>query len=108
MKHFLLFYDYVPDYLARRGEFRDAHVALTAEAIGRGELVLGGAYADPADGAALLFLGETADVAEKFARVDPYVLNGLVTRWQVREWTTVVGRDAAQPIGPPKPLAAPA
>jgi uncharacterized protein YciI len=34
-------------------------------------------------------------VAEQFAAADPYVLNGLVTRWRVREWTTVVGPGAA-------------
>jgi hypothetical protein len=28
------------------------------------------------------------------------VLNGLVKSWRVREWTTVVGKDAARPIDP--------
>jgi uncharacterized protein YciI len=41
-----------------------------------------------------VFLGESPAAAEAFAAADPYVLNGLVTRWRVREWTTVVGRDA--------------
>lgn len=63
-------------------------------AVQRGELVLGGALADPPDRAVLLFLGESARVAEAFAAQDPYVLNGLVTTWQVREWATVVGKDA--------------
>ena len=34
---------------------------------------------------------------------DPYVRNGLVTRWQVREWTTVVGPNAAAPVQLPTP-----
>jgi hypothetical protein len=63
--------------------------------VARGELVLAGAFADPIDGAALLFRGESAAAAEAFARADPYVLNGLVQRWRVRPWTTVVGPDAA-------------
>ena len=92
--HYLLFYDYVPDYLQRRGEFRAAHVAAANAAIARGELILGGAFADPADGAALLFRSDSPAVAERFAQADPYVLNGLVTVWRVREWTTVVGKDA--------------
>jgi uncharacterized protein YciI len=62
--------------------------------------VLGGAFADPVDGAMLLFAGEDRTVAEKFAREDPYVLNGLVERWHVREWTTVVGDLAATPVRP--------
>jgi uncharacterized protein YciI len=57
--------------------------------------MLGGALADPVDGAVLLFQGPSAAVAEQFAAADPYVLNGLVTRWRVREWTTVVGPGAA-------------
>jgi uncharacterized protein len=94
MRHFLLFYDTAPDYLARRAEHRAAHLALAQEAVERGELLLGGALSDPVDGAVLLFQGETAAVAEAFARADPYVLNGLVTGWRVRGWTTVVGAGA--------------
>ena len=33
-------------------------------------------------------------VYEAFAKGDPYVQNGLVKSWKVREWTTVVGPDA--------------
>jgi uncharacterized protein YciI len=98
--HFLLLYDYAPDYLARRAEFRDAHLRLAWAAVERGELLLGGAYADPADGALLLFRGESAAVAEAFAAADPYVRAGLVTRWRVRPWTTVVGELAITPVRP--------
>jgi uncharacterized protein YciI len=95
--HYLLFYDTSSDYLERRGAFRSEHLALASAAVARGELVLGGALADPVDGAVLLFRGESPAVAESFAAADPYVRNGLVTRWRVREWTTVVGYDAAHP-----------
>jgi uncharacterized protein YciI len=99
--HYLLFYDVVDDYVTRRAAFRAAHLALARRAVERGELVLGGAVADPIDGAVLLFKGTSADVAVAFAKADPYVTNGLVTRWRVREWTTVVGPDAALPIADP-------
>jgi uncharacterized protein len=98
MKHFLLFYDFVSDYLERRVPLRPAHLAFARAAQARGELVLGGALADPLDGALLLFVGESRDVAEQFAQADPYVTNGLATTWHVREWMTVVGADAAKPI----------
>ncbi|HEY9254996.1 MAG TPA: YciI-like protein [Stenotrophomonas sp.] len=98
MAHFLLFYDTAPDYLQRRGEFRDQHLQLAWAAAGRGELLLGGALSDPVDGAVLLFQGEDASVVEDFARKDPYVLNGLVREWKVRAWTTVVGKQAATPV----------
>ena len=96
--HYLLFYDVVDDYAERRLAFRDAHLKLARKAIECGELVLGGALADPVDGAVLLFRGSAPQVAERFAAADPYVTNGLVTKWNVREWTTVVGPEAEMPL----------
>jgi uncharacterized protein YciI len=98
--HFLLMYDVSPDYLARRVEFRDEHLTLAWQSHGRGELMLGGALADPADSAILLFRGDSPEVAERFAEADPYVRHGLVTRWRVRPWMTVAGIEAATPIHP--------
>ncbi|WP_210394614.1 YciI-like protein [Motiliproteus sediminis] len=96
--HFILFYDYAPDYLERRGEFRDAHLAWAKASIDRGEFWLGGAFANPADGAAIIFNADSAAVVEDFAQGDPYVINGLVTGWRVREWTTVAGKAACNPL----------
>lgn len=98
MKHFLLFYDTAPDYLDRRPAFRGDHLAYAQAAVARGELVLGGALADPPDRAILLFRAPDVAVAEEFAAGDPYVLNGLVTGWTVREGSTVVGAGAAIPL----------
>jgi uncharacterized protein len=100
MKHYLLFYETAADYLTRRASHRAEHLAKAWAASQRGELVLGGALADPIDGAVLLFKGESRSVVEDFARADPYVSSGLVKRWQVREWTTVVGDEAATPVHP--------
>jgi uncharacterized protein len=97
--HYLLFYEVGDDYVSRRAEFRDAHLKRAWEASARGELILGGALTDPVDGAVLLFKGDSPEVAASFARTDPYVTSGVVKRWYVREWTTVVGRDAATPVG---------
>ncbi|MBS0233765.1 MAG: YciI family protein [Proteobacteria bacterium] len=98
--HYVLFYDYVQDYLERRGSLRDAHLVLATAAVERDELILGGAFAGPTDGGMLLFSGSSPAVAENFAKADPYVTKGLVTKWRVREWTTVVGKDAAYPAKP--------
>ncbi|WP_343521214.1 YciI-like protein [Sphingomonas sp.] len=100
MAHWLLSYELAPDYLARRSQFRDAHLSLAWTAADRGELLLAGAAGDPIDGALLLFIADDATVAETFARNDPYVVNGLVTSWRVRPWATVAGRDAAAPVRP--------
>lgn len=96
--HYLLFYDVVPDYVTRRQPVRAAHFEYARPFIDRGELVLGGALADPTDAAVLLFRGETADVARAFAAEDPYVQRGIVTGWRVRSWTTVLGSDAEVPL----------
>ncbi|MDX2234948.1 MAG: YciI-like protein [Hyphomonadaceae bacterium] len=98
IKHYLLMYELSPDYLERRPLFRTEHLALAKACVDRGELLLGGALADPPDAAILLFQGEGPEAAEAFARSDPYVLNGLVRAWRVRPWTTVVGPGAATPV----------
>lgn len=98
--HYLLTYDLASDYLERRGEFRDEHLKLAWEAQARGEILIAGALAEPADTALLVFSGDTPEAAERFARADPYVANGLVKSWRVRPWNTVVGKDAANPVRP--------
>ena len=99
-RHFLLFYDYVADVLDRRPQFRGAHLKHAWAAVERGEILVAGALAEPVDGAVLMFAGEDKSVAEDFARADPYVLGGLVHRWYVRDWTTVVGQFAATQVRP--------
>ena len=98
--HYLLMYDVTDDYVERRAQFRMAHLELARKAVERGEMVLGGALADPVDAAILLFRGDSPAVAEAFAKADPYVANGLVKRWRVRPWTTVIGPLAESPVAP--------
>jgi uncharacterized protein YciI len=98
--HYLLHYTTAPDYLQRRAAFRQEHLTLAWEACDRGELILGGAVGDPAESALLVFRGASREVAERFAKADPYVRNGLVQRWEVKPWTTVVGTLAEAPVRP--------
>ncbi len=100
--HYLLFYEAGPDYMARRAQFRDEHLRLAWQARERGDLVLAGALGDPVEGAALLFRGDTDAAAVAFAKADPYVTNGLVKQWKVRQWNTVVGEAAENPLRPAK------
>ena len=90
MNYYLLFYRTIENYIERRAPFRQLHFEKLREAHDRKELVMAGAYADPADGAALVFRGKSAEVAERFAKTDPYVLNGLIEHWEVRAWTVVI------------------
>jgi uncharacterized protein YciI len=93
--HYVLLYEVVDDYVARRTAFRAEHLRLASEAHARGEIVLAGALADPADGAMIVFRGPGPEAAEAFAKADPYVHNGLVKAWRVRTWNTVVGDGAS-------------
>jgi uncharacterized protein YciI len=90
MNYFLLIYHVVEDYVSRRTPYREKHLQLAREAHQRGDLILGGALADPVDQAVLVFRAPDRTVVEDFVRNDPYVHNGLVGRWEIRIWTVVI------------------
>lgn len=94
MKHFALFYDFVPDFREKRVPHRAAHLAYLNAAVARGELHLAGAFAEDPPGSLLILKAEKPDTVDAFARADPYVVHGIATGFRVREWTTVVGPDA--------------
>lgn len=95
MNYYALFYEVVDDFVARRGPFRREHLRLAAEARKRGEVLLAGALAEPSDRALIVFHAADKSLAEAFARQDPYVVNGLVKKWEVRPWNVVVGNEPA-------------
>jgi len=95
MNYYALFYYVVDDYVSRRSLYRDEHLRLAQEAHRRGELLLAGALTDPVDRALLVFRAPERSVVEDFVRKDPYVLNGLVTRWEIRSWAVVIGNEPA-------------
>jgi hypothetical protein len=95
--HLLLFYEYVEDYVEKRKPLRGSHFAHAQASYDRGELALAGAYADSPAGGVLVFRGDRPEIAREFAQNDPYVLNGLVTSWHVRPWTTVLGDGKTLP-----------
>jgi len=100
MAYFALFYDVVEDYVTRRAAFREEHLRLAREANERGELLLAGALSDPVDRTLLVFRAPDRGAAERFVASDPYVKNGLVTRWEVRPWTVVIGGEVFEPASP--------
>ena len=91
MEYFVLIYSLVDDYLIRRTTFRETHLRLAKESNSKGELIMAGAFSDPADRALLVFRVKDKAVIEEFIRNDPYVENGLVTRWEIRPWSVVIG-----------------
>lgn len=101
MNYYALIYETIDDYVARRAEFREQHLRIAREYRERGELVLGGAFDDPVDRALIVFRADNKSQVEEFASKDPYVVNGLVKKWEVRPWKVVVGQEQHAPSALP-------
>jgi uncharacterized protein YciI len=91
--YYMLLYDVVDNFIERRAPFREEHLGMVNKAAERGELWMAGALTDPVDGAALVFKTDDPSIPETFAKNDPYVKEGLVTNWKVREWAVVIGGE---------------
>lgn len=87
--HHILFYDYVPDMVDRRGPHREAHLQRIADERKAGRVVMAGALGDPPHGAAIVFRGVDPEAIEAFAGADPYVAAGLVTARRIERWNVV-------------------
>ena len=91
--YYILFYKTVEDYIEKRAPYRSEHLQLVQEAYDRGEIVMAGAFDEPADGAILVFKGDNPDKVKEFVQNDPYVKNELIKEWYVRRWNVVVGGE---------------
>lgn len=92
--YYVLLYDVVENFIERRASFREEHLKLVNDACLRHEIVMAGAFSEPVDGAAVIFRSEDRTAVMRFVEADPYVREGLVTRWRVRGWNVVAGWDA--------------
>ena len=87
---YVLFYDSADDVLSKAPVHFAGHSARFREFHERGALLLIGPFGDPqAEGSMGVFT--TREAAEEFARGDPFVLEGVVRAWHVREWNEVLG-----------------
>lgn len=94
MGYYVLTYEVVENFAARRTLYRERHLRLVRDAHAKGQLLLAGAVGDPPGHALLVFRSPDRTAAEAFAQNDPYVREGLVRRWDVQPWAVVVGGDA--------------
>jgi uncharacterized protein YciI len=91
MRDYILLCEVVDDYVNKRVPIRDEHLSIANKAVEKGQLMLGGAFDNRVGGAALVFKTEDRSAVEDFVKNDPYVQNGLITDWKIREWTVVIG-----------------
>lgn len=103
----MLWYEVGPDYLAKRAQYREQHLSLARKARDAGLLLAGGALtawhsdggmADAPQAAALYFQTDDPTHVAQFADADPYVIHGLVRRYQIFRWHTVAGVVAEQQL----------
>lgn len=87
--HHILFYEYVPDVVERRGPHREAHLERIRAEREAGRIVMAGALGDPPHGAAIVFRETPEADIEAWADADPYVEAGLVAKRRVEEWRVV-------------------
>ena len=84
--HWLLQYTYTDNVLEKRVPHRSEHLKLAGEFKKAGKMVMGGALGD-LTGATVIF--RSKEDAEDFISQDPYVKNGIVTDYVVKEWSVV-------------------
>ena len=89
---YVLFYESGDDVASKAPLHMDRHGAHIDEFHAAGTLLQIGTFGDPqTEGAMGVFT--TSDAAEEFATNDPFVLNGVVRRWYIREWREILGGD---------------
>jgi len=88
MKYVLL-YESADDVASKAPAQFPAHKARLDEFHARGDLLMVGTFGDPqTQGSMAIF--RTREAAEEFAREDPFVLNGVVARYEIRDWDEVL------------------
>jgi len=84
----VMFYEVAPDGLSKVMTHIEAHRARLNEFHARGVLLMAGPFANPAEGALGIFTRKKD--AEEFIQGDPFVINGIVSKWRLLEWNEVL------------------
>jgi uncharacterized protein YciI len=88
MKYVLL-YESADDVATKAPPHFPAHTARLDEFHARGDLLMVGTFGDPqSQGSMAIF--RTREAAEQFVRDDPFVVNGVVRSYEIRDWNEVL------------------
>jgi uncharacterized protein len=89
---YVLFYQPTEDVLVKAPVHFPAHRARLDQFHTQGTLLMVGTFANPVEeGSMSIFT--TRDAAEAFVKGDPFIEQGLVRRWVIREWDEVYSRQ---------------
>ena len=90
-RKYVLAYESADDVLSRAPLHFPAHWERCLEFHARGTLLMVGTFADPqADGSMAIFT--TQQAAQEFVDDDPFVQNGVVRHWTIREWNEALAQ----------------
>ena len=87
---YVLFYTSADDVGAKAPPHFAAHLERLTRFRDDGELLMVGVFGDPQEEGSMGIFATRAG-AEEFVREDPFVLNGVVKAWEVREWNEIFG-----------------
>jgi uncharacterized protein YciI len=86
---YVLLYESADDVMSKAPAHFPAHSARLTEFHERSELLMVGTFGDPqTQGSMAVFA--TREGAEEFVRDDPFVLNGVVKGWEIRDWDEIL------------------
>jgi uncharacterized protein len=86
---YVLFYESADDVMTRAPTYFPAHGARVQTFHARGEILMVGTFGDPQEQGSMAIF-PTRAAAQAFVDGDPFVLEGVVRRWEIREWNEVL------------------
>jgi uncharacterized protein YciI len=86
---YVMFYEAAEDFRSKAQVHFAAHRALWSRFHAEGTLLLVGPFTDEPAGSAMGIF-TTRAAAEAFVAEDPFVSEGVVARWTIREWNEVL------------------
>ena len=87
---FVTSYESLDDAVAREPHLIADHRARSKEFYAQGKVLIAGAFFNnPQEPLSTMAVLTTREAAEEYARGDPFVLNGMVSRWYIREWANM-------------------
>ena len=86
---YVLFYSPAEDVLAKAPRHFPEHQNRIGEFHTRGDILMVGTFGDPVNQGSMAIF-PTREAAEAFVAGDPFVLEGVVRSYEIREWDEVL------------------